>query len=203
MDFFKVHAPKTVTEEVESRVAKWLRSKHAGSFLGVMSFAESMFAPIVIDPFLVALILATPSKWKRYTIITIVASVIGGVFAYILGALFFDTLGVKLIALYSLADTFASISNSLNNNGFVFVLIGAFTPIPYKIIAISSGLLHINFLTFLVASIIGRMLRLGLVGLAVYVAGPHALPIVRRHLYSIAAISGVILIAYIIVRLLW
>ena len=196
-----VDAYKKGHEVVAKHGAKWLRSKHAETILAMVSFAEAVFAPILIDPFLIALVLASPKRWKRYVVISIVASVIGGVCAYILGALFFDTLGARLIAFYSLESTFASISESLNNNGFVFVLIGAFTPIPYKIVALASGLLQINFLTFLVASIFGRILRLGLVGMAASMVGPHALPMVRRNLYAIAAVIGIILCAYIAVKI--
>jgi len=94
------------------------------------------------------------------------------------------------------------LTESLNKSGFVFVLIGALTPIPYKIVAIASGLLQVNFFTFLIASIIGRLLRLGLVGLAAHKVGPHALPIVRRHLYHLALVVGIILVMYLVVQFL-
>lgn len=197
MGVLGVNAYKKTNEAVARHGAKWLKSKHAESILAFISFAESVFAPILIDPFLIAMILASPQRWKRYVVISIVASVVGGACAYILGALFFETLGSKLIALYSLESTFASISENLNNNGFAFVLIGAFTPIPYKIVALASGLLKINFLTFLVASLFGRILRLGLVGMAASMVGPQALDMVRRNLYIIATVVGLILSVYI------
>lgn len=198
---FGVNSRKKTTDVVTKKSSKWLTEQHAAPYLAIISFTESVFAPILIDPFLVAAIFAFPKKWKKLVITSITASVIGGVFAYILGALFFDTLGVKILEFYSLEESFNKIHTSLNNNGFVFVLIGAFTPIPYKIVAIASGLIQINFVTFLVASIIGRILRLGLVGVAAHFVGPHALPVVRRNLYTIAAVSGVILIIYIIFRI--
>jgi len=182
---------------------KWLASKHSTVILGVISFAESVFAPIVIDPFLIAMILASPKKWKQYTLVSIVASVAGGIFAYLLGALFFEALGTKIISFYSLEDTFSNISIQLNDNAFVFVLLGALTPIPYKLVALASGLLKISFFTFIVASLIGRILRLGLVGIAASKVGPKALPMVRRNLYTIAAVIGVILCLYIAVKLFW
>lgn len=181
--------------------AKWLRSKYAGWVLAIIAFAESMFAPILIDPFLVALILAKRSAWKKYVLISVVASVLGGIGGYVLGALFFDVIGAKLLSVFGLESTFASISTNLDSNGFVFVLIGAFTPIPYKIVALGSGLLHIHIVTFIVASIVGRVLRLGLVGFAAYAVGPRALPLMQRHLHIFAAVVGIILIAYIIFKL--
>lgn len=197
---FGVNAHKKTTDAVVTHGAKWLRSKHSSWVLAVLSFAESLFAPIIIDPFLIALILAEPKKWKRFIVISIAASVVGGVCAYFVGSLFFDTFGVKIIEIYSLDSTFESFSKSLDSNGFVFVLIGAFTPIPYKIVALASGLMQINFLTFLTASVIGRILRLGLVGLSAHSVVPRALPLVRKHLFSIAAVSGVILVVYFLVQ---
>jgi len=198
---FGVNTHKKVTDAVAERGAKWLKSKNAVWVLAAISFAESLFAPIIIDPFLVALVMASPKRWKVYIVVSIVASTIGGVCAYILGALFFDTFGVKVVEFYSLQGTFDSIAASLDQNGFVFVLIGAFTPIPYKLVALASGLLHISFLTFIVASIFGRTLRLGLVGLAAHSVGPTALPLVRRNLYALAAIVGVLLLVYVAIRM--
>ena len=202
MGVFGIDAYKKSNEVVAKHGAKWLRSKHAESTLALISFAESIFAPIIIDPFMIALILASPHRWKRYVFITIVASVIGGIFAYTLGALFFESFGAKIISMYSLEKTFTNVSENLNNNGFAFVLIGAFTPIPYKLVALASGLLKINLLTFIGASIMGRILRLGLVGMAASMVGPHALPAVRKNLYTVAAIVGLVLCVYIVLRLI-
>jgi len=199
---FGVHAHKKTTDAVARHGAKWLKSKYSIWILAGISFSESLFAPIIIDPFLIAMIMATPKRWKLYIGVSIVASVIGGIFAYILGSIFFDTLGIKIIEFYSLENIFESIAKGLDSNGFVFVLVGAFTPIPYKLVAIASGLLKISFLTFLVASIFGRILRLGLVGLATHAVGPRALPLVRRNLYVLAAIAGVLLLGYLLIQLL-
>ena len=192
---------RVVVTELGERGARWLRSRHAGWILAVISFTESVFAPILIDPFLIALIFVKRQAWLRYTIIAIVFSVIGGVAGYYIGVLFFDFIGKWVIELYSLEEQFVWISTKLNENGFVFVLLGALTPIPYKLVAIASGVAHINFLTFLVASIVGRILRLGLVGGAAYLVGPTVMPIIRHHLLTTAYIVGFILLAYLIVKL--
>ena len=189
-------------QEVGERGAKWLRSRHAGWILGVISFAESVFAPILIDPFLIALILAKRSAWLRFIAISVVFSVLGGLFGYLLGALFFDFIGKWVIDFYGLQKQFASVTENLNDNAFVFVLLGALTPIPYKLVAIASGLVQLNFFTFFIASVVGRILRLGLVGGATYIVGPHALPMIRRHLLTLAYLLGFILLVYLIVRII-
>jgi membrane protein YqaA with SNARE-associated domain len=187
--------------EVGARGAQWLRSKHAGWVLAAISFAESLFAPIIIDPFLIAFIFARREAWLRYTIIAIVFSVLGGIAAFILGALFYDTVGRPILEFYGLTANFESVAVRIDSNGFVFVLLGALTPIPYKLVAIAAGLFNMNFITFLFASIVGRILRLGLVGIAAYVVGPHALAIIRKRLLLVAYVLAVVLIVYIALRM--
>lgn len=178
---------------------RWLRSRYAGLILALISFVESVFAPILIDPFLIALILADRSRWLYYTTIATISSVVGGVVAYFLGLLFFDAIGVVIIETYHLTGEFNSITSSIDENAFVFVLIGAITPIPYKLVALASGLVQMNFMVFIIASVFGRIIRLGLVGYIAYAVGPHALPVFRKHLLNLAYVFCVLLIAYLVV----
>lgn len=188
--------------EVGSHGARWLRSKHGGWVLAAISFSESLFAPIIIDPFLIAYIFANRPAWKRFITIAVVFSVLGGLAGYFLGLLFYDTVGRPILEFYNLTADFDAAARELDTNGFVFVLLGALTPIPYKLVAIASGLVHLDFTTFLFASVVGRLLRLGLVGLAAYVVGPHALPLIRKYLLWIAYAVCMLLVAYIVVQML-
>ncbi|MEL6803113.1 MAG: VTT domain-containing protein [Bacteroidota bacterium] len=188
-------------EEVGERGARWLRSRYADWILGAIAFAESVFAPILIDPFLIALILARPERWIRYVWISIIFSLTGGVVAYFLGALFYDVIGTWIVNSYGLENQFSVITRSVDENGFVFVLLGALTPIPYKLVALASGVVQVNLMTFVVASIVGRILRLGLVGWATYLVGPRALPVIRRHLLLLTSILGVLLLGYLLYRI--
>lgn len=190
-------------EEVGRKGGRWLRSKYSAGVLAAISFAESLFLPVLIDPFLVALILAHRTKWLYYTTISIVASLAGGIVAYFVGLWFFDVIAMPILDTYNLTEDFTRISAQVNESGFVFVLIGALTPIPYKLVAIASGFGHISFVTFLIASIFGRILRLGLVGFAAYAVGPHALPLFRRHLLSLAYLFLVLLLCYLAYSWLW
>ncbi len=178
--------------------ARWLRSRYATAVLAAISFAESLFLPVLIDPFLVALILARRGRWLYYTTVSIVFSIAGGIAGYFVGLWFFDVVAQPLIDLYNLQADFVHISSQIDQSGFVFVLIGAITPIPYKIVAIASGFSHITFVTFLIASIFGRIIRLGLVGYAAYAVGPHALPVFRKHLLSLAYVFLILLLSYLL-----
>jgi membrane protein YqaA with SNARE-associated domain len=186
------------TDKAVAKSARWLRSKCATAVLVAISFAESVFLPILIDPFLIALILAQPKRWRWFVGVSVAASTLGGIFAYWLGAMFFETFGGVILGWYGMEESFTWVTEQIARSGFVFVLIGAFTPIPYKIVALASGVLMIDFFTFLIASLVGRLFRLGLVGLATAYVGPQALPAVRRNLHRFAAIVGILLIMYLI-----
>ena len=157
------------------RGTKWLRSKYAVAFIAFISLVESAFAPIIADPFLIALILANRKRWVYYTTVTIIFSVLGGLLAYAFGLFFFNTIGEQLIELYNLQSKMDFVTTEINNSAFVFVLLGALTPIPYKLVAIASGILKVDLLTFIVASVIGRSLRMVLVGYLTYLVGPKVI----------------------------
>ncbi len=189
------------SEKGEVPKVSWANSRYSLLMLGLISYVESIFAPILIDPFLVALVMANRKRWKAYVLTAIAASVLGGVTAYFLGLLFFDTFGLALIATFGVEAEFREIAATFDQNGFVFVFIGAFTPVPYKLVALASGILHISFITFLVASIVGRVLRLGLVGVGAYALSPKSLPIMQRNHYLVALVLGCILVTYISIKL--
>lgn len=184
------------TEVVAHHGARWLRSRFSGWILAAISFAESIFAPILIDPFLIALIIASPKRWHVYTVISIVASVLGGLCAYVLGAFLFDTFGSQLLAFFKLESAFAAVMAKAAAGSFMFVLIGAITPIPYKLVALSAGLLHINFVVFVIASIIGRTIRLGFVGYITHMFGPHAMAVAKPHIRIISWVLVLAVVAY-------
>ena len=188
-------------QKVGEQSARWLRSRFASPVLALIAFAESMFAPILIDPFLVALVLAKPESWKRYTIVAITASVAGGAAAYFTAAFFFNEFVNGILAWEHFESQFNSISESLNQNAFWFTLIGAVTPIPYKLVALAAGFLQINFALFLLASIIGRIIRLGFVGYIAYRFGPYALKLFHARFNTFALIALIFLAIYLIYRL--
>lgn len=194
-------AKEYIKEEMGQRGVRWLTSRYSEWIFAFISFIESVIAPIIIDPFLIALILARRERWIRYIVISIVFSVLGGFVGYLLGLWFFDFIGKHIIDAYGMSGYFETIKEDVNNNSFAFVLLGALTPIPYKLVAIASGLVQVNIWTFLVASIVGRILRLGLVGLATYMLGPRALPLMRKHLFMLVSVIAVILIAYIALKI--
>lgn len=164
---------------------RWVRSPYSQWMLGLLSFGESAILPIVTDPFLVAIILADRARWIRYTIITIVSSVVGGAVAYFLGALFFDVVGNWLLEMLSLEDSFYEATVRLADAGFWFVFLGAVTPIPYKLVALASGFVSLPIWIFLLASLIGRTVRFAITGYLSYMFGPAAVEMFRYRIHAI------------------
>lgn len=183
---------ESVIQKVESVATK---RSYGDLLLGIASFTESSFLPILIDPFIVGMTLAKPEKWLRYTIIAGVASILGGLFGYMLGAVFFEYVGVKIIAFYHLEELFQKTSVAMNEGAFWFTLLGAFTPVPYKLTAIAGGMLHINIMSFLLASVIGRFGRFIIVAYVCKTFGAYVLSRFTKRftLVTIACVAGALL----------
>ncbi|WP_131118297.1 YqaA family protein [Lichenihabitans psoromatis] len=127
--------------------------------LGLVAFAESSFFPVPPDIILVPMVLARPERAWRYAAIATIASVLGGMVGYAIGALLFDTLGQWLIHLYGYADKLEALREFYAKWGALFILIKGLTPIPYKLVTIVSGLLSYNFGLFVLLSLVTRGIR--------------------------------------------
>ena len=130
----------------------------------VLLFAvlESIIIPIPVDPLLVATVLARPAKWIRLSLGCTLASVIGGGIGWALGGLLgvgIDQILAALPAAIAAAEKFEAVQAGFVEFGILLVFIGAFTPLPYKVIAVSAGIAGFALLPFLMISFIGRGIR--------------------------------------------
>lgn len=146
--------------------------RHAGTaqarvLLYIFSALESIIIPVPVDPYLAACVLARSKDWIRISLLTALASVIGGAIGWYLGFALQDVVAQMAILLperIAGEALFSSVSAAFQELGLILVLIGAFTPLPYKIIAVSAGLFGYALLPFLLLSVIGRTARFLLVG---------------------------------------
>ena len=132
------------------------QSRHAPWALAAVAFAESSVFPIPPDALLAPMALAAPKKAWRYAAIATAGSVIGGMLGYGIGALLFDTLGQWLIHLYGYAEKMEALRETYQRWGALVILVKGFTPIPFKLVTIASGLLGYNFPLFVLLSIVTR-----------------------------------------------
>ena len=124
--------------------------------LGAVAFAESSFFPVPPDIMLLPMSLARPKRAWLFAALCTVASVAGGVLGYAIGALLYDSVGQWLINLYHLGDKVESFRASYAEWGSVIILLKGLTPIPYKLVTITSGFAGYNIWLFILCSIIAR-----------------------------------------------
>lgn len=134
-------------------------SRHAPTALGAIAFAESSFFPIPPDTILVPMSLARPKRAWVYALICTIASVAGGVLGYAIGALLFETVGKWLIGIYGYGDRVEEIRALYAQWGWAVIVFKGLTPIPYKIVTITSGLLAYNLPAFIILSLLTRGAR--------------------------------------------
>ena len=138
-----------------------LATKHrlAEPILALLCFLEAMILPIFPEIMLAPMIVADRSRAWRLAVICTVSSVVGGLAGYAIGYFLFDTVGRAIIDFYGAGDGFNSLKQSFNDNGPLMIIIGAISPIPYKVITITSGVAGLDLWTFLFYGLIGRGLR--------------------------------------------
>jgi len=131
--------------------------------MGGVSFAESSFFPIPPDVMLIPMVLANRHKaWLIATVCTL-ASVLGGLFGYVIGYALFEALAQPVLAAYGHLDAVAGFKETYNRHGALIVLMGGLTPFPYKVTTILSGFVEMNLAAFMIASVVSRGARFFLV----------------------------------------
>ena len=193
---------------VLQRLYEWVLSKaahpHALWWLVVFAFAEATFFPIPADILLIPMIIAARQRAWALAAWCTAASVLGGCFGWLIGYGLFETVGRPLIELYSSMEQFAKVQAEYNKYGVFFVLVGAVTPIPFKVVTIASGVAHMDFFAFTGASIVGRGARYFAVAGALYIFGPWIKQFMDRNLklamlvFTALLVGGFFLLAYVI-----
>lgn len=169
-------------------------STHAKAWLFLFAFSEATFFIFPPDILLVAILMTNASRWMYYALLTTIASVLGAVFGYVIGAFFFDTLGVRIIELYSLSSQMEYVRAAFDRNTFVVIFTAAFTPIPFKVFVLSAGFFKVNFVVYILASILGRGLRYFLVAYITTVFGSKMARLIFKYFNIIIVV--VVLIAF-------
>jgi len=145
------------------RVKTLADSPYAEAALATDAFAESSFFPIPPDILLAPMALADPRRAWRFALIATVASALGGMLGYAIGALLYDTVGQQLVNLYGYGAKMAALKETYAQWGWLVILVKGVTPIPYKLVTITSGLLGYNFPLFVALSVVTRGARFFLV----------------------------------------
>ena len=145
----------------------WAGRKYANFALAIVSFIESSFFPIPPDVMIIPMVIAKKQHFVKIALIATTFSVLGGLFGYLIGYIFFNEIGFKIFEIYGyenvdvLKDMFSTKGGMLSWFGLLFT--AGFTPLPFKILTITSGFIHYNIFVFILTCVITRGLRFFLV----------------------------------------
>ena len=154
----------------------WAGKKYANFALAIVSFIESSFFPVPPDVMIIPMVVAKKQHFIKIALIATLFSVLGGLFGYLIGYVFFNEIGFKIFQLYGyeniniLKEMFSTKGGLFSWFGLLFV--AGFTPLPFKILTITSGFIHYNIFIFILTCIFTRGLRFFLVAFLTNRFGP-------------------------------
>tara|TARA_B100000035_G_scaffold259845_1_gene230592 strand:- start:602 stop:1207 length:606 start_codon:yes stop_codon:yes gene_type:complete len=172
--------------------------KSSKFFLGLVSFIESSFFPIPPDVMIIPMVFAKKKEFFKIFLIATIFSVLGGIFGYLLGSFFFD-FASHIIGIYGYEEKMIRIKNDLNDGTGFFAWLGilflaGFTPLPYKVFTIASGLVGFNLIVFILVSIISRGLRFFIISFLSYKFGDLFTKFMENHGSKWFSIIGVLIV---------
>jgi membrane protein YqaA with SNARE-associated domain len=186
------------------KVAGHKNSRH---FLAFFSFIESSFFPIPPDVMIVPMTVAKKNDYLKIFLIATIFSVLGALFGYLIGYVFFNEIGIKIFEFYGVDPTFWK--NKTSSEGGVvawitLLAIAGFSPLPFKLLTISSGFIHFNLAYFVIVSLLTRGLRFFLIAFLIGNFGPAMKLLIEKKLLKISIIVSIIIIifAYLVYKFL-
>ena len=177
--------------------------KSSNFYLGLVSFIESSFFPIPPDAMIIPMVIAKKKEYLKIFLIASIFSVLGGIFGYLIGYLFFD-LAMYVIEFYGYQDKVENLKLSMSQgSGFLawlsILFLAGFTPLPYKAFTISSGLIAFNLPIFIIVSLISRGLRFFIVAYLSYRFGELFTEYMEKHGSKWFTIIGIIIVIIFII----
>ena len=163
-------------------------NKNSINFLGAVSFLESIIFPIPPDIFLIPMVLAKKYKWFYLGLVCTFFSILGGAVGYLIGYFSWDTIGNQISNFYNASEEIEKLRIQFSKYGWLIIFVAGFTPIPYKVFTLGSGLLSFNFFIFFLCSLISRGLRFITLAYLVNKYGDRSILLVKEHFFKITLI---------------
>ena len=172
--------------------------KSSKYYLAIVSFVESSFFPIPPDVMVIPMVISKKNDFIKIFLITTIFSVLGGMLGYLIGAFFFD-FGSQIMNFYGYENKLSNIKENLvNSDGFYawlgILFLAGFTPLPYKVFTIASGLISFNFFIFIVISFVSRGLRFFIVSYLSYKFGNLFTEFMEKHGSKWFTIIGLLIV---------
>ena len=182
--------------------------KSSKFFLSIVSFIESFIFPIPPDVLIIPMTIAKKNEWVKIALIATIGSVIGACLGYLIGYVFFNEIGIKIFELYGFDNT-SFLKDKMSSEGgtiawMTLLAIAGFSPIPFKLLTITSGFVEFNLVYFIVVSLITRGSRFFIIAFLVGNFGSTMKKIIEKKLLKFSLILSAILIifAYLIYKFL-
>ena len=194
--------------ELYNKTIELAGSNNSKFFLGCVSFIESFIFPIPPDVIIIPMTIAKPKNWIKIALIATIGSVLGAILGYLIGYIFFNEIGIKIFELYGV-DNASFLKDKVASEGGVIawmtlLAIAGFTPVPFKLLTITSGFVHFNLFYFVLVSLITRGSRFFIIAFLIGNFGPTIKKIIERKMIMVSLIFTIIvmIIAYLVYNFL-
>ena len=195
---------KNILRNLYDWVLHWSETKYGLPALFFIAFIESSVFPIPPDVLLIALAFGAPTKAFRFALACTFGSVLGGMFGYFIGMAFYDVIGIRILEFYGFLDKFSMAKGLYDKYDVWIVAIAGFTPIPYKVFTIASGVFGMNFPEFVIVSFFSRGARFFIVAALIWKFGAPIKKFIDKY-FDILSIAFVVILVlgFILVKLLF
>jgi membrane protein YqaA with SNARE-associated domain len=187
-------------KELYNKTIKLAGHKRSKSILGFISFIESFIFPIPPDVLIIPMTIARKHEWIRIALISTIGSVLGACLGYFIGYVFFNEIGLKIFEIYGVDNT-SFLKDKVSSEGGVIawitlLAIAGFSPVPFKLLTITSGFINFNILYFIIISLLTRGSRFFLIAFLVGNFGPTMKKIIEKKLLKFSFFLSIILIIF-------
>ncbi len=185
-------------KELYQKSLKLAGHKRSKTFLGIISFVESFIFPIPPDVLIIPMTIAKRNEWFKIALTATIGSVLGAILGYFIGYIFFNEIGIKIFELYGV-DNASFLKDKVSSEGGVvawitLLAVAGFTPVPFKLLTITSGFVNFNFFYFVIISLLTRGSRFFIIAFLIGNFGPAMKKIIEKKLLTVSIIVSIILI---------
>ena len=185
-------------KKLYKKLIEWSTHKNSNIILAFISFIESFIFPIPPDILIIPMTIAKMNNWFKIALIATIGSVSGACIGYLIGYIFFNEIGIPIFELYGVDNTSFLKEKIAQGGGIIawasFLAIAAFTPLPFKIITITSGFVHFNLVYFVIICFLARGSRFFLIAILIGKFGPKIKYLLQKKLLKISIIFTILTI---------
>ncbi len=185
-------------KELYNKTIKLAGHKSSKLILGIISFIESFIFPIPPDVLIIPMTIAKKNDWVKIAFVATTGSVLGALLGYLIGFVFFNEIGIKIFELYGVDNTSFLKEKFASEGGIIawmtLLAIAGFTPVPFKLLTITSGFVGFNIFYFLIVSAITRGTRFFLISFLIGKFGSAVKEIIEKKLIKVSIVISIIII---------